>query len=63
MIERDWPDILLPDIELSGKKDGVDLAMKLKETQAIPFIFLHRYHDCRACREGESTRLPGQDIQ
>jgi len=40
MIRQDQPDILLLDIQLSGRKDGIDLARKVKEEEAIPFIFL-----------------------
>lgn len=38
LLERDKPDLLLLDIQLSGKKDGIDLAEKLQES--LPFIFL-----------------------
>jgi DNA-binding LytR/AlgR family response regulator len=40
MIEAERPDILLLDIQLSGKKDGIDLAWKIREDYNIPFIFL-----------------------
>src|SRR4051812_34763493 len=40
LIENERPDILLLDIQLSGKKDGIDLAWKIKEDYNIPFIFL-----------------------
>lgn len=40
MIERDRPDILLLDIQLSGKKDGIDVALYIKDRFDIPFIFL-----------------------
>jgi DNA-binding LytR/AlgR family response regulator len=40
MIMRETPDILLIDIQLSGKKDGIDLALTIKEDYNIPFIFL-----------------------
>jgi len=40
MISRDKPDILLLDIQLNGKKDGVELAQKVKDDFGIPFIFL-----------------------
>jgi DNA-binding LytR/AlgR family response regulator len=40
MIESEQPDILLLDIQLSGKKDGIDLAWKIREDYDIPFIFL-----------------------
>lgn len=40
MIARDAPDVLLIDIQLSGKKDGIELAWKVKQDYNIPFIFL-----------------------
>jgi two-component system response regulator LytT len=40
MIASERPDILLLDIQLSGKKDGIDLAWKIREDYNIPFIFL-----------------------
>ncbi len=40
MLEQDKPDLLLLDIQLSGKKDGIDVAYKLNELYRIPFIFL-----------------------
>ncbi|WP_420387098.1 response regulator [Roseivirga sp.] len=39
-IESDQPDIAILDIQLGGKKDGVDLAWQIKENYNIPFIFL-----------------------
>jgi len=40
MLEQNKPDLLLLDIQLSGKKDGIDVAQKLNELYKIPFIFL-----------------------
>jgi DNA-binding LytR/AlgR family response regulator len=40
MIETEKPDILLLDIQLSGKKDGIDVARVVNEKYHIPFIFL-----------------------
>src|SRR5919202_6006521 len=40
MLEQNKPDLLLLDILLSGKKDGVDVAQKLNELYHLPFIFL-----------------------
>jgi len=40
MLDQDKPDLLLLDIQLSGKKDGIDVAEKLNELYRIPFIFL-----------------------
>ncbi len=40
MIEQEKPDLLLLDINIKGKKDGIDLAWKIREDYEIPFIFL-----------------------
>jgi len=40
MLEQERPDLLLLDIQLAGKKDGIDVAEKLNELYHIPFIFL-----------------------
>jgi DNA-binding LytR/AlgR family response regulator len=40
MLEQSKPDLLLLDIQLSGKKDGMDVARKLNELYRMPFIFL-----------------------
>ncbi|AUC85962.1 DNA-binding response regulator [Polaribacter sp. ALD11] len=39
-IEKEKPDIAILDIQLSGKKTGIDLARKIKEKNDFPFIFL-----------------------
>ncbi len=40
MLDENEPDLLLLDIQLSGKKDGIDVAQKVNELYQIPFIFL-----------------------
>lgn len=40
MLSENKPDLLLLDIQLSGKKDGIDVAQKVNELYQIPFIFL-----------------------
>jgi len=40
MIANEKPDILLLDIQLSGNKDGIDVAEKVNKDFNIPFIFL-----------------------
>jgi len=40
MLDHNRPDLLLLDIQLSGKKDGIDVAQKVNELYQIPFIFL-----------------------
>ncbi len=45
LIDNERPDIVILDIHLSGKKDGVDLALYIKERYQIPFIFLTAHAD------------------
>jgi DNA-binding LytR/AlgR family response regulator len=45
LIDTEQPDIAILDIHLSGRKDGVDLALYIKETHDIPFIFLTAHAD------------------
>ena len=39
-IEEEVPDIAILDIQLAGKKTGIDLAKKINEDYNFPFIFL-----------------------
>lgn len=40
MIRNEKPDLLLLDIQLAGKRDGIELAMEINREERIPFIFL-----------------------
>jgi len=40
IIENDKPDIAILDVQLSGKKTGIDLAKVIIEKHSFPFIFL-----------------------
>lgn len=40
VIEEEMPDIAILDIQLSGRKTGIDLARKIREEYEFPFIFL-----------------------
>src|SRR3982751_2181191 len=37
MLEENKPDLLLLDIQLAGKKDGIDVAQKVNELYRIPY--------------------------
>ncbi len=45
MIETEHPDLLLIDINLAGRKDGIDLAVEIKSNYKVPFIFLTSISD------------------
>ncbi len=38
-------DLALLDVNLSGKRDGIDLANFIKNQQSLPFIFITSYYD------------------
>ena len=40
LLENNKLDLMLLDIQLSGKKDGIDVAQKINDLYQIPFIFL-----------------------
>jgi CheY-like chemotaxis protein len=44
-LHEDTPDLILIDINLGGKKDGIDLATEINEKFSIPFIFTTSYCD------------------
>ena len=56
MLEQDKPDLLLLDIQLSGKKDGIDVAEKLNELHPIPFIFLTANSDGETIDRAKKVR-------
>jgi len=45
LILAEQPDLLISDIELSGRKTGIDLAQKVREFSSLPIIFLTSYND------------------
>jgi YesN/AraC family two-component response regulator len=45
MIEAHQPDLVLVDINLNGKKNGLDLAKYLNIRSKLPFIFITSYSD------------------
>jgi two-component system response regulator LytT len=58
MMEREKPDIMLLDIVLSGQKDGIDLAAKIKEDYDVPFIFLTANSDTATIERAKKVCPP-----
>src|SRR5215210_9425553 len=56
MLELNKPDLLLVDILLSGKKDGIDVAQKLNELYQIPFIFLTANSDAETIDRAKKVK-------
>jgi DNA-binding NarL/FixJ family response regulator len=49
-VKRSKPDLVLMDINIKGKTNGIETARYLKEVYNIPSLFLTAYHD-RETRE------------
>lgn len=45
ILESEKPDLILLDINLSGKRDGIELAEEINKRFGIPFIFTTSYAD------------------
>ncbi len=58
MIEKEKPDLLLLDIQLGGKKDGIDVAEVLKDKFNIPFIFLTANADTATIERAKQVEPP-----
>lgn len=56
MLDIYKPDLLLLDIQLSGKKDGIDVAQKINELYQIPFIFLTANSDAETIDRAKKVK-------
>jgi len=55
LIEKEKPDLLLLDIQLSGRKDGIELAQAVKKNFPLPFIFLTANSDSATIERAKKT--------
>lgn len=56
MLENNKPDLLLLDIQLAGKKDGIDVAEKVNELYPMPFIFLTANSDAETIDRAKKVK-------
>jgi DNA-binding LytR/AlgR family response regulator len=55
LLEATKPDLILLDVNLNGKKDGIDLAQTINEAYKIPFIFTTSYSDAPTLQRAKTT--------
>ena len=55
ILERETPDLILLDINLNGKKDGIDLAEAINMRFQVPFIFTTSYSDASTLERASKT--------
>lgn len=56
MIENNNPDLLLLDINLIGKMDGIDVALTVRKNFNLPFIFLTANMDASTIERAKEVR-------
>ena len=57
-IKEDVPDLAILDIQLAGRRDGIDLAWKIKEDYDFPFIFLTSNADAATVERAKKVAPP-----
>lgn len=63
LIEQEKPDIAILDIQLSGRKTGIDIAKKIRESYNFPFIFLTSNADQMTINEAKEVMPPAYLIK
>jgi len=55
IVEKEHPDIVLMDIYLQGKKEGIGIARKIREKYDIPIVYITAYSDDEIIEEARET--------
>ena len=55
ILERETPDLILLDVNLNGKRDGIDVAAEINRRFHIPFIFTTSYSDSATLERARNT--------
>lgn len=55
ILERETPDLIMLDINLNGKRDGIDVAEEINRRFQIPFIFTTSYSDAATLERARNT--------
>jgi len=62
-VEQDTPDLILMDINLKSDMDGIDLALKIRESYSIPVLYLTSYSDQHMIERSMPTEPYGYVIK
>ncbi len=58
-VKKDKPDLILMDIMLEGKMNGIEAAMLIAEENTIPVIYLTAFSDVRTLRKASESNPYG----
>jgi CheY-like chemotaxis protein len=56
---RELPDVILMDIRLKGKKDGIQAAQEIRQQVDLPIIYVTAYSDARTVERVKRTEHDG----
>jgi DNA-binding LytR/AlgR family response regulator len=56
LLDQDLPDLLLLDIQIAGKLDGIDLAKLVEEQYRLPYIFITANADAATIERAKQVR-------
>lgn len=59
LMDKNLPDVVLVDILLAGKKDGITLAETIREKYNLPFIFITSHSDTTTVERAKSVHPDG----
>lgn len=59
LVEQTRPDLVLMDIHIQGDMDGIEVAAKLRETHAVPVIYLTAYSEDSTLERARKTQPYG----
>ncbi|AWI25644.1 LytR/AlgR family response regulator transcription factor [Flavobacterium pallidum] len=55
LLNKETPDLILLDVNLNGRRDGIDLAIEINNTYKVPFIFTTSYSDAKTLERAKKT--------
>lgn len=55
LLDKYQPDIVLLDIQIKGERDGIDLALKIRDEYHLPYIFISSHSDSSTVKRASSA--------
>lgn len=56
LVEKSNPDIIVMDIQLAGKMDGIETVERINRSHSIPIIYLTDFHDEKTIERAKHTQ-------
>ena len=56
MLSKAKPNLVLLDIQIKGKRDGIEFASEIRSKHKLPFIFITSFYDCATLNRAKATQ-------